>query len=185
MLRRSILHCKTREGMTMASKLKDFLNERAKSMADQAKRFRADPLQAARKASKESAAKLKSLNDPIRAFARKGVKLTAISQGTAQSLIELQTEIVTTALSEAAARLERVSRTVSVTDMVRGQGAVLKSARDRIVDDMSRAVKILRHARGEIREVAKSKPAKAQRPAKAAARKRPAGKAKRPARKAK
>ena len=170
----------------MANKIKDFLSERARTMAEQAKGLRQNPLDAARKAGSRTAVKLHSLNDPIRAFARSGVKLTAISQETAQRLIELQAEVVTTALTDAATQLEKATRTVSVTDMIRGQGEVLKGARDRIVNDMSRAVKILRAAGGDVKKVASETMTKVKKPAKAApARKRPAAKRKRPARKAK
>jgi len=168
----------------MKNDVKEFLTEKAKGMAKQAKKFRESPLEAAREAGAKSAEAIKSLNDPIRTFARSGVKLTAISQGTAQSLIELQTEIVTSALSQAATQLERVARTVSVTDMVRDQSDVLKAAGERIVDDMSKAVKILRDAGGDVRKVATDAYAKVTKPAAAPAKTKKAGaKAKRPARK--
>jgi len=170
----------------MKNELKDMLSERAKDVserarevADKARKFREDPMAAARKASAKGAESIKSLNDPIRAFARSGVKLTAISQNTAQSLIELQTEIVTTALSEAATQLERVARTVSVTDMVRDQVGVLKSARERIVTDMERAVKILRSAGGDMRKVATGTFSKAKAKASATRAKRAPAKGKR------
>lgn len=184
MLRRNRLlrRNKTAEGVDMANKIQEFLSERARTMAEQAKGLRQDPLAAARKAGSRTAVKPQSLHDPIRAFARSGVKLTTISQETAQRLIELQAELVTAALADAAAQLEKATRTVSVADMIRGQGEVLKGARERILADMSRAVQILREAGGDVRKVASATMTRAGKPA--PARKRPAAKRKRAARKA-
>lgn len=138
----------------MMSKAKDFVTEKTQSVADQARRLRDEPVKAAREAALRSAGRINALKDPVRAFARSGVKLTAISHGTARSLIELQEKIVTAALSDAASQLERASRTVSVGDMVRSQAVVLKATRERIVNDMKDAVTILKGAGGDVRKVA-------------------------------
>jgi phasin family protein len=142
------------EAKAMMSKVKDFVTETTQSVADQARRLPGEPVKAAREAAMQSAGRINALKDPVRAFARSGVKLTAISHGTAQSLIELQEKIVTAALSDAASRLERASRTVSVGDMVRSQADVLKATRERIVNDMKDAVTILKGAGGDVRKVA-------------------------------
>jgi phasin family protein len=175
----------------MINKIRDFMTEQGQALADQAQKLRKEPLEAAREATLKSAAQLKSLNDPIRTLARSGVKLTAISQGTAQSLIELQAQLVTTALTEAAEQLERTARTQNVKDLVRDQADVLRATRDRIVQDITQTVAIFKEAGSDVGKVASetyakvSTKAKAKsRPAKAkSARKAP--KAKRPARKAK
>jgi len=106
----------------------------------------------------------------------------------------LQSEIVTTALTEAAAKLERMAYTESVRDLARMQGEVIADARQRIVDDLGRAVTILKDASGAARKaMAIAEPAKpaAKRKAavvKAKAARKPAAKAKarakKPARKA-
>jgi hypothetical protein len=80
--------------------------------------------------------------------------LTAISQGTAQSLIELQAEIVTSAQSNAAAQLERAAQTESAMALARDQADVLRATRERIVEDLSQAVAIFKVAGGDIRKVA-------------------------------
>jgi hypothetical protein len=95
------------EEPTMINKVKEFVTEQTQALAGQAQKLGKAPVETAREAAVKSAAGIKSLKDPIRALARSGVKLTAISQGTAQSLIELQAEMVTTALTEAADQLER------------------------------------------------------------------------------
>lgn len=138
----------------MMNKIKDFVTEQSQAMAEQAQKFRKEPAQVAREAAVKSAGRIKSLKDPIRALSRSGVKLTAISQGTAQSLIELQAEIVTSALTEAAEQLERAAHTDNVMDLVRDQAEVLRATRERIVSDISQAVAIFKDAGGDVRKVA-------------------------------
>ncbi len=138
----------------MMNRIKDFVTEQSQAVAEQARKLRKEPVQVAREAAVKSAERIKSLQDPVRALSRPGVKLTAISQGTAQSLIELQAQIVTSALTEAAAQLERAARTDNVTDLVRDQAEVLRATRERIVSDISQAVAIFKDAGGDVRKVA-------------------------------
>jgi hypothetical protein len=86
-------------------------------------------------------------------MARSGVRLTAVSQGAAQSLIELHADIVTSALTDAAAQIERMAYTESVRDLARMQAEVLQATRQRIVADMARTVTILKGAAGDARRV--------------------------------
>jgi phasin family protein len=86
--------------------------------------------------------------------AHSGVKLTAVSQNTLSSLIELQAEAITAALSGAATRLERAARSDSVVDLVVNQAEMMPATRDRIVDEATRAVEIFRHAGRDVRKVA-------------------------------
>jgi phasin family protein len=173
----------------MISKVKDFVTEQSQALAEQAQKLGRQPVEAAREGAVKSAERIKALKDPVRALARSGVKLTAISQSTAQSLIELQADMVTSALTDAAAQLERAANTVSVRDLVRDQADVLKATRERIVSDITQAVTIFKDAGGDVRKVAthtyatvtgKGEAKPAAKKAKTAARK----KAKRPARKA-
>ncbi len=145
--------------------LGEFLEEQTKGLAELAENLRKSRIAAARKAAMESAARIKSLNGRVRALARSGVRLTSISQGAAQSLIELQADIVTSALSDAADRMERVAYTENVRDLARVQGEVLQAARQRIVEDIARTMAILKSAAGDVRKVAA--PARAAAPAKA------------------
>lgn len=138
----------------MISKLKDFVTDATQSAGEQMRKLREEPVRIARDAATESARRIQSLKTPVRTFARSGVELTAISHGTAQRLIQLQEKIVTSALTDAAAQLERAARTAGVGDLVRNQGDVLKAARERIVADMNEAVSIFRAAGGDVRKVA-------------------------------
>ncbi len=131
----------------------DFLDEQTKGLAELAEHLRTSRLAAARQAAVKSAARIRSLNEKVRALARSGVKLTSISQGTVQSLIELQADIVNDGLTDAAAQIERIAYTGSVRDLAREQAEVLKAARERIAGDLSRAITILRKAAQDARAV--------------------------------
>lgn len=138
----------------MVNKIKEFVNEQREMLAEQAGRLRTDPVKAARAASMKSAERIKALKDPIRAVSRSGVKLTAISQNTAERLIQLQEQLVTSALTDAAAQLERAARADNVVELVRDQADVLRATRERIVSDITEAVTILKDAGGDVRKVA-------------------------------
>jgi phasin family protein len=174
----------------MASKIKDFVIEQREILAERASQLRTEPVKAARAATAKSAQRIKALNPRIRAVSRSGVKLTAISQGAAERLIQLQEQLVTSALTDAATQLERAARADNVKDLVKDQAEVLRATRERIVSDITEAVTILKHAGGDVRKVATHtyesvtgkaapeapKAKAARRKAKSAARKAPARK---------
>jgi hypothetical protein len=145
---------------TMINKIKDFVAEQAKVATEQARKFTREPAQSMRDATVKSAQRIRSSKDPVRAFSRSGVKFTAISQGTAQSLIELQAEMGTSALTEAAAQLERVATTQDVRELVRDQADVLRATCERIVNDLGqprpglRSLRSLRRPQGRARRSA-------------------------------
>jgi hypothetical protein len=141
--------------------LNEFLSEQRKGLAQMIARQRKAGVEAARQAARDSAARMKALNGRVRDLARSGVRLTSVSQGAAQSLIELQSDIVSSALTDAAAQIERMAYTESVRDLARMQGNVLQATRQRIVEDLARAVKILKDAAGDARKVVgRAEPAK-------------------------
>lgn len=146
----------------------EFIDEQKKGLAELLANLGKSRVAAARNAARESAARIKELNGRVRALARSGVRLTTVSQGAAQGLIELHADIVNAALTEAAAQIERMAYTESVRDLARMQADVLQAARQRIVDDMARAVTILKGAAGDARKVV----AKSEAPAKAAPKKK-------------
>jgi hypothetical protein len=108
--------------------------------------------------------------------------VTAASQGAVQSLIELQEDIVTSALNDAAAQMERLAYTESVRDLARVQGEILQAARQRIIDDIARAVTVLKSAAGDVRKAAEraeaAKPVKSKAKAKVKVRAKAKAKAK-------
>jgi len=75
-----------------------------------------------------------------------------VTHGATQSLIELQAEIVSSALGDAAAQIERMAYTESVRDLARMQAEVLQGARERIVADFARTVSVLKDAAGDARK---------------------------------
>jgi hypothetical protein len=138
----------------MIVEMQDFMTEQTQALADQAQKFRRNPERFMRKALVDSAEGLKSLKKPVRMVAHSGVKLTAVSQDTLAKLIELQSEVVTTALTAVATRFERAARAEGVIDLVRDQVDMLPATRERIVDEATRAVEIFRHAGRDVRKVA-------------------------------
>lgn len=134
--------------------LPEFLEEQRKGLAELAEMLRKSRVEGARTAAVQSAARIKALTGRVQELARSGVRLTSISQGAAQRLIELQSDIVTSALDDAAVQLERMAYTENVRDLARMNAEVVQSARQRIVEDIARAMAILKGAAGEAREVA-------------------------------
>lgn len=154
----------------MHAGMSEFVSEQMKGLTEMVAELRRSRVAAARKAAVESAARIKSLNQRVRSLARSGVRVTAASQGAVQSLIELQEDIVTSALNDAAAQMERLAYTESVRDLARVQGEILQAARKRIVEDIARAVTVLKSAAGDVRKAAErvepAKPIKAKAKAK-------------------
>ena len=140
--------------MLRCNKIQDFMTEQSQALAEQVQKLRQDPAESARGAATGSAAGLKSLKDPVRVIARSGVKLTAISQNALQGLIELQSEIVTSALTDAANRLERAARADNVIDLMQEQADALRVTRDRMVDEAARAFAIFKDAGRDVGKVA-------------------------------
>ncbi len=138
----------------MLNQIQEFVTEQTQALAGQAQKFRDDPVETVREAAVTSAEGIKSLKQPVRVIARSGVKLTTISQTALQGLIELQSEIVTSALTDAAVRLERAARADSVVDLLQEQAEALRATRDRLVDEATRAVAIFTHAGRDVRKVA-------------------------------
>jgi hypothetical protein len=141
------------EETPMQLAINEFIEEQKKGLAELLDNLKRSRVEAARIAARESAARIKALNGRVRDVARSGVRLTAVSQGAAQSLIELHADIVTSALTDAAAQIERMAYTESVRDLARMQAEVLQATRQRIVADMARTVTILKGAAGDARRV--------------------------------
>ena len=172
----------------MVSKARKLMNEQVEFAGEQARVFRQAPVALVRRAAARSAARVKALQRPARAVTRSGVRLTTLTQHTVQSLLELQLEVVTSALTNAAEQLERVSRARGVRELVGGQAEELKAARERIMQDIKRVIAILKRAGKGARSVATETLADVRRPkseAAAPARRATARKAKRTVRKAK
>jgi hypothetical protein len=153
----------------MSAHLTEFIAEQRKGLVDLMKSLRQSQVKAAREAARSSASRIKSLNQRVRALAKSGLRVNEVTHGAAQNLIELQEDIVTSALTDAAAQLERLSYTETARDFARLQGEVMQATRQRIVDDLARAVTALKGAAGDVRDAvvrpAAAKPAKTGTPA--------------------
>ena len=170
----------------MSAHLSEFIAEQREGLVELMKSLRQARVKAAREAARSSASRIKSLNQRVRALAKSGLRVNEVTHGAAQHLIELQEEIVTSALTDAAAQLERLSYTETARDFARLQGEVMQATRQRIVDDLARAVTALKGAAGDVRDAVvrpeTAKPARAGRvlrhAGKAPARARPKAKVK-------
>jgi phasin family protein len=148
------------EGIQMPIEVNELIEQQMKGLTELVGSMKRSRVAAARRAATESAARIKSINSRVRDIARSGVRLTYISNGAVQGLIELQADIVNSALTEAAEQIQRMAYTESVRDLAGMQAEVLQAARKRIVEDISRAVTILKDAAGDVRKVATASKAK-------------------------
>jgi hypothetical protein len=139
----------------MINQMQDFVAEQTSALTGQVEKIRKESVETVREAVVGSADTLKALKSPIRVFARSGIKLTTVSQTAVASLIELQSDVLTSALTDAALRLERASRADNVIELVREQIELIPATRARIVEDAQRAALIFKHAGRDVRGVVK------------------------------
>ena len=166
----------------MLNEIKDYVSERTDQLTERVQKMRTNSADTVREAVTGSAEKVKALKAPVRQIARSGVKLTTVTQTAAQSLIELQADVLTASLTDAALRLERASRAENVIELVRDQIELMPATRDRVVEDAKRAVKIFKDAGRDLRHVAANVYVKVvRRRMKRAVRKQPAKRAKKAA----
>jgi hypothetical protein len=138
----------------MIGQMQEFIVEQASAWQDEVQKIRKESVETVREAVVGSAENLKSLKSPVRTLARSGVKITSVSQTAVASLIELQSDMLTSAISDAALRLERASRADNIVELVREQFEMVPATRDRIVEDAQRAALIFKHAGRDLRGVA-------------------------------
>jgi len=138
----------------MIGQMQEFIVEQASAWQDEVQKIRKESVETVREAVVGSAENLKSLKSPVRTIARSGVKVTSVSQTAVASLIELQSDMLTSAISDAALRLERASRADNIVELVREQFEMVPATRARIVEDAQRAALIFKHAGRDLRGVA-------------------------------
>jgi phasin family protein len=138
----------------MIIEMKEYVAERGELLRGQVAKLRTTSVESVREAISGSVETIKSLKSPVRVIARSGVKLSTLSQEAVQNLIELQSEVLTSALTDVAARLERVTKADNLVELVREQIELAPATRARMVEDANRAVTIFKTAGREIRNVA-------------------------------
>jgi phasin family protein len=137
----------------MISQVQDLVTEQMQAFAGQAQRFGTDPLAAVREGVAYSVDGLKSLEQPVRAAARSGVQVTSLSHKTAQQLIELQSEMMASALGEMAEGLERAAQAKDLAALVSAQAEALRLSAERLVNDANRALQIFAAASRGMQEI--------------------------------
>jgi phasin family protein len=146
---------RTTQEIPMIVDVQEFVAERGEVLVGQVRKMRENSVETVREAVVGSAETLKALKSPVRMIARSGIKLSAVSQATVQNLIELQSDVVTSALNDVALRLERATRAENIVEFVREQIELTPASRARMVEDANRAVTILKTAGRDIRNVAR------------------------------
>jgi hypothetical protein len=152
-----LLQCsssRTTRSTAMIEQIQDFVSEQTAAITSKVKQIREESTSTVRDAVVESAGNIKSLKSPVRVIARSGVKLTSVSQTAVASLIELQSDVLTSALSDVALRLERAARADGIVDLVRDQYELAHATRGRVVEDAQRAVQIFKVAGRDLKGVA-------------------------------
>jgi len=138
----------------MIDRMQEYVADKTAVLQGQVEKLAKDSVETVRETVVGSAEALKALKSPVRTLARSGVKITTVSQTAVVSLIELQSDVLTSAISDAALRLERASRAENILDLVRDQFEMLPATRARIVEDAQRAALIFKHAGRDLRGVA-------------------------------
>jgi len=152
-----LLQCsssRTTRSTAMIEQIQDFVSEQTAAISTKVKKIRKESSETVRDAVVDSAGNLKSLKSPVRVIARSGVKLTSVSQTAVASLIELQSDVLTSALSDVALRLERAARADGIVELVRDQVELAHATRGRVVEDAQRAVAIFKVAGRDLKGVA-------------------------------
>ena len=111
--------------------MQEYIAEGGDLLTGKVRSFRKNSAATVREAITGSAETLKALKSPVRMIARSGVKLTSVSQTAVQSLIELQSDVVTSALTDVALRLERATRAENIIELVREQPSSSRPPRAR------------------------------------------------------
>jgi len=154
-LRRSIfLQCKKSEVWTMFTDVQDFFAEQMKTFGDRAPRFDGEPTAAMRQGLDYSVEAIKSFEKPVRVAARSSVELAAVSHKAMRDLIELQTDMVTAALTEMAESLERVAEANDPGSLIGAQLDAVRASAERLVSDANRATEIFTDAGNSVQKVA-------------------------------
>ena len=138
----------------MIDRMQEFVAEQTAVLQGQVEKIAKDSVETVRETVVGSAETLKALKSPVRTIARSTIKVTTVSQTAVANLIDLQSDMLTSAISDAALRLERASRAENIVDLFRDQIEMIPATRARIVEDAQRAALIFKHAGRDLRGVA-------------------------------
>ena len=140
----------------MIAQMQEFVAEQTAVLQGQVEKIAKESVETVRESVVGGAETLKSFKAPVRTIARSTIKVTNVSQTAVANLIDLQSDMLTSAISDAALRLERASRADNIIELVREQVEMIPATRARIVEDAQRATLIFKHAGRDLRGVATS-----------------------------
>ncbi len=153
----------------MFNQFQDFVTEQMQALTGRAQQFGADPLTAVREGVTYSAGSLEALKQPVRVAARSGVQLSSLTHKTAQELIELQSQLMTSSLTEIAEGLERVAQAKDFAALVSAHSEALQRSAERLANDATRAMEIFASAGRGVQQVATESYHKVAKPVEAVA----------------
>lgn len=169
-----ILHCKILGGATgletqpMFNQMQDFMTEQMEAFTGRAQQLKDDPLAALREGVAYSAGTVEALKQPVRFAARSGAQLSSLTNQTAQDLIELQSHMITSSLTDIAAGLERAAQAKDFSALLSGHSEALQRSAGRLANDAIRAMGIVAAAGRGAQQVAVETYEKISKPAEAA-----------------
>ncbi len=156
----------------MFNQVQDFVTEQMQAFAGRAQQFGSDPLTAVREGAAYSADGLEAIKQPVRVAARSSVQLSSLVQKTTQELIELQSDMLTSSLTEMAESLERAAEATDYAALVSAQAEAARKSAERLASDATRAMEIFVAAGRGMQQVATETFEKAAKPVQTATRAR-------------
>lgn len=137
----------------MITEMQEYVSEQTQALAARARKFGKAPIKSARAVAVDSAERIQSMKSPVRAIARAGVKLADVSQTAVTSLIQLESEMLTAAMTDLAERLNQAAHADGLKKLVREQAEAFEGTGERLVGDATRAVEIVTDAGHDIRKL--------------------------------
>ncbi len=143
-----------------------------------------DAVKGARQSTEKAAGRVSKGKKPVKTISRLGLKLSGVSHRTANQLWKQQTRLVEGQIDAVAGRLKAAADAEDLRDLVKTQIELIPENTGRFANEAREALKIVKGAGGEIRELVKGTVAelRGQKPVarKATARKTSSATAKKP-----
>ena len=124
-------------------------------IADKARGRYEDAVKGARQSSEKAAGRVSRGKKPVKTISRLGLKLNGVTHQTANKLWKQQTRLVEGQIDAFAGRLKAAADAEDLRDLVETQIRLIPENTARLADDAREALKIVKGAGGEIRELVK------------------------------
>jgi phasin family protein len=138
----------------MIIEIQELVSEQTQVLASRARKLGKRSVKSARAAAVRSADGITTLKSPVRAISRASEKFVTVSLTAMQGLIELESEMVTSSMTDVATRLKKAARADGVVDLLREQAQTLRTSGERIVGEATRAVEIVTDAGHDVSRIA-------------------------------